>query len=441
MKGFIEIVEIVGREIMDSRGNPTVEVEVVVDNEGNEYVGRAAVPSGASTGAFEAVELRDGGARYLGTGVENAVANVNDIIAEELIGMNALDQVAIDNAMIELDGTPNKAKLGANAILGVSIAVARAAAEALNMPLYQYLGGFNAKQLPVPMMNILNGGKHADNTVDFQEFMIMPVGAPTFREALRMCAEIYHTLKKVLKSRGLSTAVGDEGGFAPDLATPDDVLDLIIEAVEKAGYKAGDDIRIAFDAAATELYDEADGKYHFPGESKMLGKEVIRTKEEMVDLWEALVAKYPAIISIEDGVGEEDWEAWKLLTDRLGGKVQLVGDDLFVTNTDRLQKGIDLGVANSILVKVNQIGSLTETFNAIALANRNNMTAVISHRSGETEDSTIADIAVAVNAGQIKTGAPCRSDRIAKYNQLLRIEEELDDSAEYPGMSAWFNLK
>ena len=441
MKGFIEIVEVIGREIMDSRGNPTVEVEVVVDNEGNEYVGRAAVPSGASTGAFEAVELRDGGSRYLGTGVEKAVANVNDIIAEEIVGMNALDQVAIDNAMIALDGTPNKAKLGANAILGVSIAVARAAAEALNIPLYQYLGGFNAKQLPVPMMNILNGGKHADNTVDFQEFMIMPVGAPTFREALRMCAEVYHTLKKVLKSRGLSTAVGDEGGFAPDLATPDDVLDLIIEAVEKAGYKAGEDIRIAFDAAATELYCEEDGKYHFPGESQMLGKEVIRTKEEMVDLWETLVAKYPAIISIEDGVSEEDWEAWKLLTDRLGGKVQLVGDDLFVTNTDRLQKGIDLGVANSILVKVNQIGSLTETFNAIALANRNNMTAVISHRSGETEDSTIADIAVAVNAGQIKTGAPCRSDRVAKYNQLLRIEEELGDSAEYPGMSAWFNLK
>jgi len=441
MKGFIEIVDVLAREIMDSRGNPTVEVEVVVNNEGCDYVGRAAVPSGASTGAFEAVELRDGGDRYLGTGVEKAVENVNDIIAEELIGMNALDQVAIDGCMIALDGTPNKAKLGANAILGVSIAVARAAAEALNMPLYQYLGGFNAKQLPVPMMNILNGGKHADNTVDFQEFMIMPVGAPTFREALRMCAEVYHTLKKVLKSRGLSTAVGDEGGFAPDLATPDDVLDLIIEAVEKAGYKPGDDIRIAFDAAATELYDEKDGKYHFPGESQMLGKEVVRTKEELVDLWVALVEKYPCIISLEDGVSEEDWEAWKLLTDRLGDKIQLVGDDLFVTNTERLQKGIDLKVANSILVKVNQIGSLTETFNAIALANRNNMTAVISHRSGETEDSTIADIAVAVNAGQIKTGAPCRSDRVAKYNQLLRIEEELDDCAEYPGLDAWFNLK
>jgi len=440
MKGFIEITDVLAREIMDSRGNPTVEVEVVVNNEGSDYVGRAAVPSGASTGAFEAVELRDGGARYLGTGVEKAVSNVNDIIAEELIGTNALDQVAVDNCMINLDGTPNKAKLGANAILGVSIAVARAAAEALNMPLYQYLGGFNAKQLPVPMMNILNGGKHADNTVDFQEFMIMPVGAPTFREALRMCAEIYHTLKKVLKERGLATAVGDEGGFAPDLATPDDVLDLILEAVEKSGYKPGDDIRIAFDAAATELYDEKDGKYHFPGESKMLGKEVVRTAEEMVDLWEKLVDKYP-IISIEDGISEDDWAGWKLLTDRLGGKVQLVGDDLFVTNTERLQKGIDMGVANSILVKVNQIGSLTETFNAIALANRNNMTAVISHRSGETEDSTIADIAVAVNAGQIKTGAPCRSDRVAKYNQLLRIEEELDDCAEYPGLSAWFNLK
>lgn len=440
MKGYIEIADVHAREIMDSRGNPTVEVEVVVTSENGDFIGRAAVPSGASTGAFEAVELRDGGSRYMGSGVEKAVDNVNEIIAPEIEGMNALDQVAIDTKMIELDGTPNKAKLGANAILGVSIAVARAAAEALSLPLYQYLGGFNAKTLPVPMMNILNGGKHADNTVDFQEFMIMPVGAKSFKEALRMCSEIYHTLKKVLKSRGLSTAVGDEGGFAPDLATPDEVIDLILEAVEKAGYKPNDDIRIAFDAAATELYDKKDGKYHFPGESKMLGKEVVRTAEEMVDLWEALVDKYP-IISLEDGLDEDDWEGWKLLTERLGKRIQLVGDDLFVTNTERLQKGIDLGTASSILVKVNQIGTLTETFNAVRLANNNNMTAVISHRSGETEDSTIADIAVAVNAGQIKTGAPCRSDRVAKYNQLLRIEEELDESAQYPGLDAWFNLK
>jgi enolase len=403
-------------------------------------MGRAAVPSGASTGAFEAVELRDKDDRYLGNGVENAVSNVNEIIAEEIAGMNALDQVAIDMKMIELDGTPNKAKLGANAILGVSMAVAKAAAEALQMPLYQYLGGFNAKKLPVPMMNILNGGKHADNTVDFQEFMIMPVGAANFSEALRMCAEVYHNLKKILKAKGLATAVGDEGGFAPDLATPDDVLDLILEAVTKAGYKPGDDIRIALDVASTELYDEKDGKYHFPGESQMKGTEIVRTAEEMVAVYEALCDKYP-IISIEDGLAEDDWDGWKLLTDRLGKRVQLVGDDLFVTNTERLQKGIDLGVANSILVKVNQIGTLTETFNAIALANRNNMTAVVSHRSGETEDATIADIVVAVNAGQIKTGAPARSDRVAKYNQLLRIEQELDDVAEYPGLEAWFNLK
>jgi len=447
MKGYVEITDVLAREIMDSRGNPTVEVEVVVTYEGNDYIGRAAVPSGASTGAFEAVELRDGGSRYLGKGVQNAVDNVNDVIAEEIMGMNALDQVAVDEAMIELDGTPNKAKLGANAILGVSMAVARAAAEALSMPLYQYLGGFNAKTLPVPMMNILNGGKHADNTVDFQEFMIMPVGADSFKEALRMCAEIYHTLAKVLKSRGLATAVGDEGGFAPDLATPEEVLDLIVEAVEKAGYKMKDDIRIAFDAAATELYGDAEkkgkkGMYYFEGESKMTGKEVFRTSEEMVDLWEKLVnnEKY-AIISIEDGLDENDWAGWKLLTDRVGNKVQIVGDDLFVTNTERLQQGVDTETGNSILVKVNQIGTLTETFDAIRLAHTNNMTTIISHRSGETEDSTIADIAVAVNAGQIKTGAPCRSDRVAKYNQLLRIEEELEDSAQYPGLKAWFNLK
>ena len=437
MKSYIEITDVYAREILDSRGNPTVEVEVVVEDD---VVGRAAVPSGASTGAFEAVELRDGGDRYVGAGVEDAVDNVNSIIADEIIGMNALDQVAIDQKMLELDGTPNKAKLGANAILGVSMAVAKAAAEALKMPLYQYLGGFNAKQMPVPMMNIMNGGKHADNTVDIQEFMIMPVGAPTFKEALRMCAEVYHNLKKVLKAKGLSTAIGDEGGFAPDLPTADAVIDLIKEAVEKAGYKWGEDIKIAMDPAATELYDEKDGKYHFPGESKMTGKDVVRTSEEMVEFWKALVEKYP-IISIEDGLAEEDWAGWQLLTKELGSKIQLVGDDLFVTNTERLQKGIDLKAGNSILIKVNQIGTLTETFNAIQLANRNNMTAVVSHRSGETEDATIADIVVAVNAGQIKTGAPCRSDRVAKYNQLLRIEEELGDVAQYPGLKAWFNLK
>ena len=436
MKGYIEILDVYAREILDSRGNPTVEVEVLVEGE---YMGRAAVPSGASTGQFEAVEMRDGGDRYVGKVVQQAVDNVNNIIAEEIIGMNVLDQVSIDKKLIELDGTYNKGKLGANAILGVSMAVAKAAAEALQMPLYQYLGGFNAKQLPVPMMNIMNGGKHADNTVDFQEFMIMPVGAPSFKEALRMCAEIYHNLKDVLKSKGLSTAVGDEGGFAPDLPTPDAVIDLIKEAVEKAGYGWGTDIKIAMDPATSELYGD-DGKYHFPGESKMLGREIVRTSEEMVELWKALVAKYP-IISIEDGLAEEDWAGWQLLTKELGDKVQLVGDDLFVTNTDRLKKGIELKAGNAILIKVNQIGTLTETFNAIQLANRNNMTAIVSHRSGETEDTTIADIVVAVNAGQIKTGAPARSDRVAKYNQLLRIEEELDDAAEYPGINAFFNIK
>ena len=436
MKGYIEILDVFAREILDSRGNPTVEVEVMVEGG---IMGRAAVPSGASTGAFEAVELRDGGERYLGNGVQDAVDNVNDIIAEEIIGMNALDQVAIDKTMIELDGTPNKAKLGANAILGVSMAVARAAAEALDMPLYQYLGGFNAKRMPVPMMNIMNGGKHADNTVDLQEFMIMPVGAENFKEALRMCSEVYHNLKKVIKSKGLSTAVGDKGGFAPDLPTADAVIDLIKEGVEKAGYKWGEDIKIALDPATTELYGE-DGKYHFPGESQMAGKEIVRTSDEMIEYWKALVAKYP-IISIEDGLAEEDWEGWQKLTAELGDKVQLVGDDLFVTNTERLKKGIELKAGNAILIKVNQIGTLTETFNAIELANRNKMTAVVSHRSGETEDSTIADIVVAVNAGQIKTGAPARSDRVAKYNQLLRIEEELDFVAEYPGLDTFFNLK
>ncbi|MCL2577617.1 MAG: phosphopyruvate hydratase [Defluviitaleaceae bacterium] len=446
LKTFIEIVEVHAREIMDSRGNPTVEVEVIVEDEGGKLSSAvAAVPSGASTGAFEAVELRDGGERYLGLGVEKAVDNVNDIIADEICGMNALDQVAIDMKMLDLDGTPNKEKLGANAILGVSMAVAKAAAAALRMPLYQYLGGFNAKQLPVPMMNILNGGKHADNTVDFQEFMIMPVGACCFKEALRWCAEIYHALKKILKARGLATALGDEGGFAPNLATPDDVLDLILEAVKKAGYEPGSDIRIALDVAATELYGDAkkngkEGMYYFEGESKTSGKEVYRTAEEMVALYEALCKKYP-IISIEDGLDEEDWDGWKLLTDRIGDRVQIVGDDLFVTNTERLQRGVDTATGNSILVKVNQIGTLTETFETMKLAHRNNMTTIVSHRSGETEDATIADICVAVNAGQIKTGAPARSDRVAKYNQLLRIEEELDEVAEYPGLGAWFNLK
>lgn len=435
MKGYIEILDVYAREILDSRGNPTVEVDVHVEGE---YLGRAAVPSGASTGQFEAVEMRDGGDRYVGKGVQDAVDNVNNIIAEEIIGMNVLDQVAVDKKLLEIDGTYNKGKLGANAILGVSMAVAKAAAEALQMPLYQYLGGFNAKQLPVPMMNIMNGGKHADNTVDFQEFMIMPVGAPSFKEALRMCAEIYHNLKDVLKSKGLSTAVGDEGGFAPDLPTPDAVIDLIKEAVEKAGYGWGSDIKIAMDPATSELYGE-DGKYHFPGESKMVGKEIVRTSEEMVELWKKLVDKYP-IISIEDGLAEEDWAGWQLLTKEIGNRVQLVGDDLFVTNTDRLKKGIELKAGNAILIKVNQIGTLTETFNAIQLANRNNMTAIVSHRSGETEDTTIADIVVAVNAGQIKTGAPARSDRVAKYNQLLRIEEELDEVAEYPGINAFFNI-
>ena len=446
IKTFIEIVEVHAREIMDSRGNPTVEVEVIVEDEGGKLASAvAAVPSGASTGAFEAVELRDGGERYLGLGVEKAVDNVNDIIADEICGMNALDQVAIDMKMLELDGTPNKAKLGANAILGVSMAVAKAAAAALRMPLYQYLGGFNAKQLPVPMMNILNGGKHADNTVDFQEFMIMPVGACCFKEALRWCAEIYHALKKILKGRGLATALGDEGGFAPNLATPDEVLDLILEAVKKAGYEPGSDIRIALDVAATELYGDAkkngkEGMYYFEGESKTSGKEVYRTVDEMVDMYEALCKKYP-IISIEDGLDEDDWDGWKKLTDRIGDRVQIVGDDLFVTNPERLQRGVETGTGNSILVKVNQIGTLTETFEAMKLAHRNNMTTIVSHRSGETEDATIADICVAVNAGQIKTGAPARSDRVAKYNQLLRIEEELDDVAEYPGLGAWFNLK
>lgn len=437
MKDFIEITDVFAREVLDSRANPTIEVEVVVEGE---FVGSAIVPSGASTGELEAIELRDGDKnRYLGRGVLKAVDNVNEIIAAELIGMNALDQATIDKLMIELDGTHNKSKLGANAILGVSMAVAKAAANALGLPLFQYLGGFNAKTLPVPMMNILNGGEHADNTVDLQEFMIMPVDAPNFREALRMCVEIYHTLKDVLKEKGLATSVGDEGGFAPDLASSEEVLTIIVEAIKKAGYKPGEEIAIAMDSAASELYNKADGKYHFPGESKMKGSEVVRTAAEMVEYYADLVDRFP-IISIEDGLDEMDWDGWKVLTDRLGGKIQLVGDDLFVTNTSILSKGIEKKVANSILVKVNQIGTLTETFNAVEMANRAGYTAVISHRSGESEDDTIADIAVAVNAGQIKTGAPCRSDRVAKYNRLLRIEEMLDDVSEYPGKKAFFNL-
>lgn len=437
MKGYIEILDVFAREVLDSRGNPTVEVEVVVEGD---YMGRAIVPSGASTGEREALELRDGDKdRYVGKGVQKAVDNVNNTIAQEIVGLNALDQAYIDKVMIDLDGTPTKSKLGANAILGVSMAVAKAAAEALSVPLYQYLGGFNAKVLPVPMMNILNGGEHADNTVDLQEFMIMPVGAPSFKEALRMCAETYHTLKKVLNSKGLATGVGDEGGFAPDLATADDVLNLIVEAIKEAGYKPGEEMFIAMDAAASELYNKDDKKYYFKGESKMTGQEVVRTSEEMVDYYEALVNKYP-IISIEDGLGENDWEGWKILTDRLGKRIQLVGDDLFVTNTAILEQGIEKCIGNSILIKVNQIGTLTETFNAIEMANRAGYTAVVSHRSGESEDSTIADIVVAVNAGQIKTGAPARSDRTAKYNQLLRIEEELEEIAEYRGMKSFFNI-
>lgn len=424
------ITDVFAREILDSRGNPTIEVDVVLEDGS---LGRAAVPSGASTGAYEAVELRDGDkGRYLGKGVKKAVENVNTLIADEIIGMDALDQTDIDKVMIALDGTPNKAKLGANAILGVSMAVAKAAAVSLGQPLYKYLGGVNAKELPVPMMNILNGGKHADNNVDIQEFMVMPVGAPTFAEALRWNVEVYHTLKKVLAGRGLATAIGDEGGFAPNLASNEEALKVIVEAIEKAGYKPGEQIALAIDTAATELFEN--GKYNLAGEG------VVKTAAEMVAYYESLVGKYP-IISIEDGLSEDDWEGWKLLTERLGGKVQIVGDDLFVTNTARLIKGIETATANSILVKVNQIGSLTETFDTIEMAKRAGYTCVISHRSGETEDATIADIAVAVNAGQIKTGAPARTDRVAKYNQLLRIEEELGNLAQYRGRKVFYNLK
>ena len=424
------ITEVYAREILDSRGNPTVEVEVILEDGA---VGRAAVPSGASTGVHEAVELRDGDKeRYLGKGVTKAVDNVNDIIAEALIGLEATRQTEIDELLVRLDGTPNKGRLGANAILGVSMAVARAAASSVGLPLYLYLGGVAAKELPVPMMNILNGGEHADNNVDIQEFMIMPVGAKSFSEALRMNAEIYHNLKALLKEKGLSTALGDEGGFAPNLKNNAEAIEVILEAVVKAGYKPEKDIVIALDVASSELYK--DGKYHLEGEG------LVKTSEEMVDYLADLCEKYP-IISIEDGLAEDDWAGWKLLTKKIGKKVQLVGDDLFVTNEERLVQGINKGVANAILIKVNQIGTLTETFNAIETAKRAGYTCIISHRSGETEDTTLADIAVAVNAGQIKTGAPARTDRVAKYNQLLRIEEDLGKAAKYNGKKVFYNIK
>ena len=429
MKQYLEIDEVRALEVLDSRGNPTVQVEVVLED-GSEGV--AMVPSGASTGSFEAVELRDGDkSRYLGKGVLKAVENVNTIIRDEIIGMNAFDQIALDKKLIEIDGTENKGKLGANATLGVSLAVAKAASQALGMELYNYIGGPNAKVLPTPMMNIMNGGKHADSTLSVQEFMIMPVGAKSFTECIRICAEIYHNLKKVLKEKGLATGVGDEGGFAPNVKDEDEALALIMEATEKAGYKPGEEIMFALDVAATEMYDEAkkagdEGNYLF----WKIG--VTKNTDEMIAFYEDLVNRYP-IISIEDGLAEEDWEGWKKLTDRLGDKIQLVGDDLFVTNIKRLQKGIDLGVSNSILIKLNQIGTLTETLDAIELAKKNGMTAVVSHRSGETEDTTLADVAVATNAGQIKTGAPCRTDRVAKYNRLLNIENDLADTAIYAG--------
>ncbi len=426
------ITDVYAREILDSRGNPTLEVDVYLEDGS---FGRAAVPSGASTGAFEAVELRDGDkGRYLGKGVLTAVDNVNTLIAPSLIGLSALDQAGIDRLLIELDGTDNKGKLGANAILGVSLAVAKAAAEYSDLPLYRYVGGSNAKVLPAPMMNILNGGKHADNTVDIQEFMVMPLGADTFSEALRMGTEVFHNLKKVLAEKGLTTAVGDEGGFAPNLSSNEEALAVIVEAIKRAGYEPGKDVYLAIDTAATELYDETTGLYHFAGEG------VKRDAQQMVDFYADMCAKYP-IISIEDGLAEEDWDGWHLLTERLGNKVQLVGDDLFVTNTKRLARGIKEQTANSILIKLNQIGTLTETLEAIEMAKEAGYTAVVSHRSGETDDTTIADIAVAVNAGQIKTGAPSRIDRVAKYNQLLRIEEELDDIAQYKGLSGFYNIK
>ena len=430
MNDNTEIVGIFAREILDSRGNPTVEVETILDCGA---MGRASVPSGASTGAFEAVELRDGDkSRYMGKGTQKAVENVNSIIAPEVEGMDALYQREIDRVMIDLDGTENKSRLGANATLGVSLSVARAAAAALDLPLYRYLGGVNAYVLPSPMMNILNGGKHADNNVDLQEFMIMPLGAHTFSEALRMSTEVFHSLKSVLKKDGLNTAVGDEGGFAPDLNSNEDAIKYIIRAIEKAGYKPGKDVYIALDPAATEFFK--DGKYNLKGEGKVL------TPSEMVGYYKSLVEQYP-VISIEDGMAEEDWEGWEEMTEKLGSKIQIVGDDLFVTNTKRLKKGIELGVANSILIKLNQIGTLSETLDAIEMAKTAGYTAVVSHRSGETEDTTIADIVVGVNAGQIKTGAPSRTDRVCKYNQLLRIEEDLGDEAEYRGLNSFYNLR
>ena len=433
MKQMLEIVDVLGREIIDSRGNPTVEVEVVLEDG---TMGRAAVPSGASTGIHEACELRDGDkSRYLGKGVEKAVSNVNTELAECLIGMNALDQVSIDKAMIELDGTPNKGRLGANAILGCSLAVAKAAAESLGVSLYNYIGGVNAKTLPVPMMNILNGGAHATNNVEIQEFMIMPVSAPSFREALRRCAEVFHTLKTVLKENGTPAAgVGDEGGYAPNLKKDEDALKVIVQAIEEAGFKPGEDFKIAIDAASSEWWNEDEKCYIQPKSNKKL------TQQQLVNMWKKFADTYP-IISLEDGMAEDDWEGWAMLTKAIGSKVQLVGDDLFVTNVSRLSTGIEKKVGNSILIKVNQIGTLTETLDAIQMANRAGYTAIVSHRSGETEDATIADIAVATNAGQIKTGAPSRTDRVAKYNQLLRIEEELGDAAQYLGKSAFFNLK
>jgi enolase len=426
------IIDVYGREILDSRGNPTVEVEIVLDDGS---FGRAAVPSGASTGAFEACELRDAdSARYLGKGVASAVEHVNETLADALVGMDATDQRAIDLELIALDGTPNKTQLGANAILGASLAAARAAAESCELTLYSYIGGVNAHVIPTPMMNVLNGGAHADNNVDFQEFMIMPVGASTFAEALRWCAEIYHTLKAVLRDRGLSTAVGDEGGFAPNLATNEEPLVLLVEAVTRAGYTPGEQVVFAMDPASTEFYDEKKQRYVLAGENREL------TREEMVDYWEVLVGNYP-IVSLEDGMAEEDWEGWKLLTERIGRTVQLVGDDIFVTNPERLRRGIEMKVANSILIKLNQIGSLTETLETIRMAKQAGYTCVISHRSGETEDVTIADLAVATNAGQIKTGAPARTDRVAKYNQLIRIEEELGEAGTYAGAAAFYNLR
>ena len=432
MEKYLEIIEVHGREILDSRGNPTVAAVVTVKDKetGRCTKGMAAVPSGASTGQFEAVELRDGETRYFGLGVQHAVKNIDEKIASVLLGENALEQIRIDRILRETDGTDNKSSLGANAMLAVSMAVARAAAQALGLPLYRYFGGISPRLLPVPMMNILNGGKHAANTVDFQEFMIMPVQAENFAEGLRICAEIYHNLKKLLEEKGLSTGVGDEGGFAPNLPDAESVLDVLMEAIEASGYVPGQDIKIAMDAASSELYNEKTGMYHFPGESKLKGEEVLRDTGEMISYYERLVENYP-IISIEDGLDENDWDGWQELTKRLGEKIQLVGDDLFVTNTKRLDAGIKLHCGNAILVKVNQIGTLSEAFEAVEMAHKNGYKAVISHRSGETEDTTIADIAVALNAGQIKPGAPCRSDRVAKYNRLLAIEEELKDAAAY----------